>query len=397
MDKIKRNQILELIHKANSQVCLGQTSRRSLCDGRGRLSKSKLKLACSTNSMISDPACYQAYRRLKFFVEGIQEVGDQVRAKYGDLIEEVSRARQVSGVTTRTKFSRKHQRLYRRITAIPESSTIFRLGGLCGGHSDFFYFSDDELIHEASAYASMTELKNQGGEVHRHIKGRELESALMRAHPKFVGHFYVGLNGERFRSIPELVLGNWLSANGVECLHDAAFAPPEWGGKRPLQPDFLFKQRNFILELAQSSGGTGTRRVKYDLRTKAKKACYESIPLLKFDFLIVDQFFTANGFDVHAFLLTVREILLKNGIDSGPVPDNCASLRTDNLEVKSFYLEAPVEVLIDHFVEDHQLRGIADFQNYFSPAKHLIRLRPDYEEIINRIRQIGRTWARTKG
>jgi hypothetical protein len=44
---------------------------------------------------------------------------------------------------------------------------------------------------------------------------------------------------------------------------------------------------------------------------------------------------------------------------------------------------------MEQFVRDHQLKGIADFQNNFSLIKHLVKLRSDSDEIILRIRKIG--------
>lgn len=394
MKKDKQIQTLQIIEEAVALVRSGQASRASFCDRRGRLSKSKLELPCSTNSMISDPLCYQAYRELKFLVEEISLNLDQVKNEHAALIASVREVQRGTGIETRTELSKQAPALYHLINTVAESSSIFRLGGMCGGHAEFFYFSDEELIQSASAFSSLTDLKNHGGEIHRHIKGRRLDAQLMRAQPKFIGRFYVGLNQERFRSIPELVLGNLMMANGVNFLHDSAFAPPEWKGKRALEPDFYFPDANFILELAQSKGGTGTRRVKYDQRTARKVACYDSVPTLRYEFLVVDEFFTATGFNVPAFLYKARELLLGYGINPGPIPHNCAGLRSDDIEVKSFYLSAPVDVLIDHFVNDHQLRGIADFQNNFSCVKHLIRLRDDRNEIMSRIRQIGKSWTR---
>ena len=83
--------------------------------------------------------------------------------------------------------------------------------------------------------------------------------------------------------------------------------------------------------------------------------------------------------------------MLSYEINLGPIPQNCASLRSDDSEVKSFYLNATADDLIEHFVEDHKIRGIADFQNNLSSAKHLIRMRVDKEEIMSRVRQLGKS------
>ena len=194
MKKTWQTQTLEKFSEKVELVLSGRASKASFCDGRGRLSKSKLDLPCSDNSALSDPLCYQAYREFKFLVEGISLSLDQVKSNHASLIAAVREIQRATGIKTRTEFARQSPALYRRISKIAESSTIFRLGGLSGGRVGLIYLSDEELIQKASAFSSLTDLKNHGNGIHRHIKGRRLEAQLMKAHPKFIGLFYIGFN-----------------------------------------------------------------------------------------------------------------------------------------------------------------------------------------------------------
>ena len=238
MDNDTQLQIHQALEEQYDRVVKGEVDGASLCNFNGRLSFKKLGFTCSTHSILSSPPCYQSFRKLKLICEGIALGTQEVALIHGELIRSLEHVRVTRGIETRTELSKHHNGLYALVCAIQESSTIFRLAGLDKGRSEFFYYSDEELVQAATAFSSFTELKTKGGELHRHIKGRALEKQLLRARPSYASGFYVGLNETCYRSIPELTLGNLLNVNKIDHLYEMPFSPACWSGSKPLKPDF---------------------------------------------------------------------------------------------------------------------------------------------------------------
>ena len=389
MDNDKQLQICRTLEEHYQRVMNAEVTGASLCH-KGRLSLKRLDLGCSTNSHLSSPPCYQALRKLKMLCEGVTLSTEKVAELHAELIHSLENIRTTFRIYTKTELAKKNIKLYRKVCCIPESSTIFRLAGLNKGREEWLYYSDDELINAATAFLSFTELKNQGGELHRHIKGRELECKLILMKPSYAIGFYSGLNERIYRSIPELTVGNFLILNKVNHIYEMSFSPASWSGTKSLKPDFYFPDQNAILEISQTFDPTrGSRRKMYVERTKNKELIYNQVSGLQYRFIDCDPYFQHQGFDVKGWVEAVAHILQEIGVSPGRVPDDCTVLRYENCETKNFYLNAPLEAVVDRLFRLEKISGLADFYNKHSPIKNLIRSRQDNKQILQRIRDLA--------
>jgi hypothetical protein len=265
------------------------------------------------------------------------------------------------------------------------------VAGLNYGRSDFLYWEDYELIEAAGNYQSFSDLKREGGELHRHLIGRELRSAVISAHPHFSNGFYVGLNGACYRSIPELIVGNLLCVNEVNYLHEAAYFPVGWKDvTKPLKPDFYFPELYAIFEVEMTKlANRGKMRENYVYRNLQKIEIYKQDLNLKFSFLNSEPFYSSRGFDIIGWVSAVRTSLREIGVLIKSIPSDLSKLLYEDISRKQFFLQSDRQLVIDCLVEELGINGIADLDNKHSSIKNLLCARGDEDEIRMVIKEIG--------
>lgn len=344
----------------------------------------------SWNPLIGNPASYGPLRALKFWAEGIDMPLADLARRYAGEIEEVRHAvRERPDVQTRSALFRSHTALYLRLVALPGSPVIFRRAGLDKGQHDYFYWTDGEILHGAQSYESWSQLKYADGQLHRHLKGRRLESELVRRKPRFARHFHVGLGGHQYRSTSELVVGNYVALSKVDKVsrEKRTGLRRTASSRKDMVADFYFESQDLYLELAQNTeANRGSRREGYAAHHATKVMAYQAAGL-KFLSIDTDALYEHGVLDVEALAGKVQQRLREHGIDLGPVPPAQALLWSDD-SLKQEIFSLPRDALVQRLLS-LGIRGIADLTNHYSSVLTCVRHRADGNEVIDAIRDHG--------
>ena len=382
--------IAKFISQLLAEISQDDRSTEDLRDGR-RLSTKRLQVLAikdglyfTANSIIGNTEVNHLYRRLKFAVEGITLTQEEVAIKYASLIERIKTfCEQYPEVNTSSKLWTSNlagRVLYKEVSSDPHAPYIWRLAGLIEGRENFDYWSDRELVLAAAPAGTFTCLKNSNDRLHRQIKGRRLEAALACEEPSFANHFYIGHQGELYRSQPELVAGNYFVLRGINHFHEVSTGVKREDSKRSMVADFQILPANRFLEIAQNlERNRGHRRVSYCDRMvdKEKRHTEAGLPPIIFD---SDPYFVRGVLDVAGMATGLRRELMKHGIDIGDPPAESDLIYSDD-EVKRSILQDPIENLWNHF-EELGIKDVSTLQNHFSHILTCLRLRVDYKLII---------------
>ena len=164
--------------------------------------------------------------------------------------------------------------LYKRLRLDPHATFIGWAGGLPRERRDFLYWSGRQLLPQAAVCDSLTALKEECGELHRHLMGREFMNALIRLEPHLAGVFKIGHQGHRYRSKPELVLGTWFALRKIPVTREFDTGLYRAGSARPLVADFKLLPDGPLIEVLQNDGADrGSRGENYGKRWVDKQKC----------------------------------------------------------------------------------------------------------------------------
>ena len=348
----------------------------------------------SDSSLLSNPLTHAAYRRLKFEVEGLVLSPDQVAITHADLIDELrDHLRTHPEVRSMSRLWRSCPALYRRVRSDPHARLIFWAAGGPRDRCDMLYWTDEQLLTAAAAHGNLSELKRSGGELHRHLVGRALLPRLCAKAPWMVGNFRVGLGGHRYRSQPELLLGNWLEFNKIPVDREFHTGLRHTGSTRSVVADFRLLvnvkggEEGCLIELLQSDGeGRGERGKAYDERWRAKRALYEQhgqrvVPVA------TDDLFDHGVLDVAAFTKRICEVFGSEGLDIG-LPPPVEKLCWEDCEEKQALLGLGFDDLMAHL---RHLGAVstAVLKNQFSWVVSCLHWRPDFAAIMARFKADG--------
>lgn len=393
-------------HKRTSRVLLaagfdelrnrirnGEVERRQLMT-KGRMSyrkvnkELKVSNSVSSNSLLSDPKLFCAYHALKMACEGVVLSNSAVRAIYRNEIAEIQAICHLSpAIDSPTKLSRTNHALYCAVASTPYSATIFRYAGLTEGRHDYYYWDDGEIVEAAARFDSFTALKYGDGTLHKHVKGRRLMEAVVRANPEYARHFFVGHGGALYRSEPELIIGNYVYLNGVRCDREVDTMLNSNGSDKNRIADFYFPNVNLYLELVQNEAGDrGSRREGYRERDILKRDTYRRGNLACL-FVNSDPFYRRGVFDVRGFAEHLRNQLLTHEVDIGALP-NIADLLFREDTIKMRVLTEPPETIVS-YLGSLGIDGIATLQNNFSHVLTCLQYRTDFADVMKRIKQAG--------
>ena len=364
---------------------------RLLC--RGKLSRSavfgqigiKKPTQADLHTVFLDPGVYDAYRRLKYAVEGIEYTGRQLANHIRPMVRRVAVAAKRLPEKTPTGLSRGNEALYREICSSPYRAIIFRTAGLTEGRPQYWYWEDRELLDRATAFHSWADMQQRDSALRAHLAGRELKIMAMRKNLRLVNHVRFGLKGYIYRSLPELVIGNLLAHNKIRVDREYATQVYRAHSSRQMIADFYFPDHKHILELIQTGGsGTGSRKKEYRLQTRSKAKGYRESHL-QFQMINSEPYFKNGVLQAVAFAEHVCEELKKVGIDCGPVPDSSILLFED-VRKKEKWQTLSVEKLLKTMADELDIRGVAVLKNKFSWLHALLRKRPNYDTIIQRLK-----------
>ena len=347
----------------------------------------------SDSSLLSNPATYAAYRSLKLEVEGVTLGPDQVVSAFPELISLVQSVLQRHPeVTSVSELWRTAPSVYRELRANPHARLIAWAAGIPRDRADLLYWTDEQLLDAASEYATLTELKYGGGEVHRHIMGRGLLGQLLARRPEMAGEFRVGLGGHRYRSLPELLLGNWFEIRGVEVIREyevGVFLP---GSSRSLIADFkiLFPNQvdgsksGLLIEILQSGGeGRGSVGRSYARRWRAKLTAYRRAGIVPIA-IRSDLDYDHGIFLGDRFAARARDTLLSHGIDLGQVPP-LNQLMFEDVAIKQALLNLSLEDVLP-FINRMGITSPTVLQQKFCWVMTCLRCRHDFDLIAERLR-----------
>lgn len=381
----------ELAAAKLNQMCAdvkaGRITAESLKTG-ARLSKALIVEAVrpyglhSDSSLLSEPITHMAYRALKFAVEGITRAPEEIPFSHAGLVSDIQTLLQARPhIKTVSQIWRADPDLYRRVRSDPHSTLIFWAGGIHRGRRELLYWTDEQLLEAACDYDSLSQLKYEGGELHRHLAGRGLFQALLKRNPRLFNHFRVGHGGYRYRSLPELILGNWLEFNSIAVRREVNTGVRVARSQRSLVADFMFDEPGLIVELLQSDGpGRGSRGAAYAKRWQSKQEAY-SRHGIRFLPINTDDLFDHGVLRVDAFVSRVRCELAAWGIDLGPVPDLPLLLHED-LSAKNALLTLDTHQVIQ-YLRGLGARTTAVLRNRFSWALTCLQVRSDYQLILD--------------
>jgi hypothetical protein len=342
----------------------------------------------SDSALLSHPLTHSAYRRLKFQLEGLTLSPQQVAVQFAALIEEVRRYLLAHPeVRTMTSLWQMSPALYRKVRGDPHARLIFWAAGGPRSRSDLLYWTDEQLLEAAVEYRSLSDLKSRGGELHRHIVGRALLPKLCARASWMVGNFRVGFAGHRYRSQPELILGNWLEINAIPVVREFNTGLRHGESRRAVVADFKLLRDDCLVELLQSDGqGTGSRGRAYDARWSRKRSLYETHDQ-RFVSVPTDALFEHGLLDVSAFVGAIEAALSEKRIDIGRSPP-LDKLAWEDHAGKTELLTLGLDDLVAHLRRLGAVNS-AVLQNRFSWALSCLRWRPDFEELLARYRTEG--------
>lgn len=375
---------------------------RSIFAPRKRLShkilRERLRTNLTNNSILSDPHTYASYRALKFACEGIDLCEEEIAEKFKGLINTLKvYIKRNPWITSPSELANdcvnKGKKLYKEIRSLPYSPYIFRWAGLNKGRQDYYYFTDAELLCEAAKFNSFTELKYGNDALHRHIKSRSLKNELIRTNPKYANHFYVGIGELLYRSIPELVVGNYLLINKISVEHEYNTHLKYNIHGKPIIADYLLNEPGIIIEVLQNTAGDGGgRRAAYASRRKAKINIYKRHHI-KFIEIDSDNFYERGVFKAGEFAHLLHDKVLQYGYDIG-APPPAKFLQKSNNALKQKLITGTQETVFE-ILKKNKVTGIADLQNHHSQIHNCLRIRDDFEEIHKKIIAASRKRMRT--
>jgi hypothetical protein len=342
----------------------------------------------SSNSLASDPQLNRTYRQLKMTCEGVDLTVKEIEKKFCNLIHEIKEyCKTMPSINSATALSQPSGRwdLYKEAIKTPFSSTIFRLARLTAGRPDYWYWEDDEIIAKACDCDSLTELKYADGTLHRHIKGRNLESKLVMAKPCYAKHFYVGHDGWSYRSVPELIAGNYFYLSGIDYRHEVNTFLRSGGSSKSRVADFYLPEYLLFIEIVQNEAGDrGARRKSYQQRNCSKYELYKKGNLCCI-FINSDPYYNRGVFNAIEFIEALRTELSKKGINTGAPPPIADLVYRDDL-VKMKVINEPSETIVQ-YLRGLGVDGIKTLQDNFSSILTLLQYRPDYQAIRDQIKR----------
>lgn len=327
---------------------------------------------------------YELYSQIKLIVEGVERQPISVlEEKHADLLEELREVISLNPIKLAGDLVKVAPELYKRVSALPESGLLYRLSGMTTDRAGYFYMHDDDVLSEASKFNSLVELKDKSPSLHKEIKSRRLSNKLLVQAPHMAGIFYKGLGDRFYRSQAELVMGNLLTLNALEFDSEASIPIKAEGSKRPMIADFLINRFGVYVEIEQNTAGDRSpRRAFYKERNDRKRAAYEDHGY-KVLWIDSDPYYTHKSFDIEGFMESAVESLREIGVELSTFPVKDVFYQEN--EIKNNLLTLNKEQLLPYLYA-LGITGIAVLQNQFCSMHTMLKLREDYEQVMEAIK-----------
>ncbi|WP_369743061.1 hypothetical protein AB8S08_00675 [Pseudidiomarina sp. PP-1MA] len=340
-----------------------------------RLEPADIPLLRGTLALARNPLLYTPTQQIKSALQDIREDTLSLYEKHISHIKDM--------VATRTN---KETLAYLRYNIpAPHRALVALAAGFATANRDFWLFSDEELLNTCDGVDSLAELKYKNCSVHAHIKGRQLEWEFQKRNPAAMRNYYLDVEGLRHRSMGELVTANFLRLNNISFLTQMPVANSN--AKKPRTIDFSLIDHDVHIEVLQNEErGQGIRRSKYVDRLNSKRYEYKLLGG-KCIFVDSDKYWTSEGFDIVAFSEQLQASLQLTGISTSTEFPATALGYRDNSEAKKL-MTLPLPELI-YFLEKQGVVGLASLKNNFHFFMTILKMRDDFDDILNHFKQLG--------
>ena len=284
-----------------------------------------------------------------------------------------------TGAKTRTQLSRTP--VYLEITAHPQREEIFAHLGMRKG---FRHFSDEAIVASCGAYSSLTDLKMGNANLHHEVLGRGLQVRVISAHTWYT-YTNIDKHGQQYRSRNELLFANLLLENGIDFRYDGIIpGPKKKPPQRAFRYDFFLIDYDLFCELLMNAPSGGAlrdpRRRRYAATLKLKLRYYEA-SRLRVCCIDTEQFSVHDG-----------EIAFAQHCIAVLSPELQRELRLPSLQTLCFNGSCNLAALSAQEILSTLLkdcRGVADYQNHYSPLRHALKSHPEHAAIAKEIRRRG--------
>ena len=333
----------------------------------------------NSNSIISNPQLHQTYRKLKFLVEGREKRDLKIVLKeYEKLVAQLRMVLPNGGGST--ALSRIDKNLYSKCLRIADWPLISDLAGVSAS-KNYWYWTDEDLIEACGKFKNFTDLKYGGGQLHRFIKGRELEGRVVVTHPSYATHMYIGIGAHVYSSQGELVLGNIIELSSLPNYWKRQYKTNLYrdGSNKPMTCDFFHTEAEVGVEVTMfNKNGRGSRGRFYQRRREAKKVAYKK-NRFNVVFLDSDPFYTNGVIDSEAFARYCLDEFERNGI---PISfDKNKLSRVAECKNVPISPEMAAEQVVDLLRDEFGVTRIADFHSGKSYVAKYINFHPKHDEI----------------
>ena len=164
-------------------------------------------------------------------------------------------------------------------------------------------------------------------ELLRQLKEVFFEATRLGVEPDSLCKCFVGFDCAVYWTRPDLAIGNLLCFREI----DYSYSFPHISSaenKELLNRTFYFPAQNAVLEIFHNSGAESKRILK--------ESVYKKIVGLKYVSVDVAKFIKNSEFDVNGWIRYVNTALRSIEVDVRYIPENCACLLDEHLEIKLF-------------------------------------------------------------